>query len=144
MFHLFTSPPACQAQLQSEGGEEALAPRQVASDHWSTPAPAGQLELEEWKRARVEQTAGMLGQRQVAAQEILHIRLLTCSLANLLACPLACLPTYLLTHLRVYSLTHVSLQAAAEKVSADVARTAVLARRRLEQEQVRKATRLQL
>jgi len=36
------------------------------------------------------------------------------------------------------------LQAAAEKVSADVARTAVLARRRLEQEQVRKAMRLQL
>ena len=145
MFHLFTSPPACQAQLQSEGGEEALAPRQVASDHWSTPAPAGQLELEEWKRARVEQTAGMLGQRQVAAQEILHIRLLTCSLANLLAYPLACLlPTYLLPHLCIYSLTHVSLQAAAEKVSADVARTAVLARRRLEQEQVREATRLQL
>jgi len=36
------------------------------------------------------------------------------------------------------------LQAAAEKISADVARTALLARRRHEQQQVRKATRLQL
>jgi len=86
-----------QAELQSEGGEEALAPRVVASDHWSTPAPAGQQELEEWRRARMEETADMLNWRQ----------------------------------------------AAAEKVSAEVARTALLARQRLEQQQALKAARVQ-
>ena len=86
-----------QAELQSEGGEEALAPRVVASDHWSTPAPAGQHELEEWRRARMEETADMLNWRQ----------------------------------------------AAAEKVSAEVARTALLARQRLEQQQALKAARIQ-
>ena len=90
MFHLCTYLPACQAQLQGEGGEEALAPRQVASDHWSTPAPAGQLELEEWKRARVEQTAGMLGQRQVGHRSCGHR---SCTFARSLARLLTCLLT---------------------------------------------------
>ena len=123
-----------QAELQCEGGEEMLAPRQVASDHWSTPAPAGQQELDEWKRARIEQTAGMMGQRQVA----FYGR--SCIPARLLMC--------LLAHLRIYSPTHVSayhllhyLQAEAEKISADVARTAVLSRQRHEEQKVRKATR---
>ena len=67
-------------------------------------------------------------------REILH----TCSLAHMC----------LLTHLRIYSPTHVSayhllhyLQAEAEKISADVARTAVLSRQRHEEQKVRKATR---
>jgi hypothetical protein len=71
-----------------------LAPRQVASDHWSTPAPAGQQELDEWKRARIEQTAGMMGQRQVAfyGRSCIPARLLTCACFSL---------TYLLTDSRI-------------------------------------------
>lgn len=54
--------------------------------------------------------------------------------AHILTYLLACSHTYLLAY----------LQAAAEKFSAEVARTAVLARRRLEQLQAHMATRLQL
>ena len=137
-----------QARLQGEGGEVALAPRQVATDHWSTPASASRqvcthsrrrdcsLRSPPWLQARgtpIGHTHALFSRNGHSAprgsQPLLH------AAVRSRGCIPWCTRLQELAEWRRARTEQTAVllgqrQAAAERVSADVARAAVLARRR--------------